>query len=285
MFSIKWEKVKKMKKLLFSLLLLFLLVPPVSAQIEYIGFSLPEDESSANPYQLEPYYFLHYLYTDVLYFFGLLDELDLRTKAEIFTKLFNNMGEGHPAGIIVKFAGRDKPLRVSYRVFAKEGILVVFMTTNYDYEKEEILERFTWDCYCRLYYIVGDKLVNENYAYSEDKEEIYRANLNNLADLYIFDDRLENDHLIEELLLEYINSSYSATSKLVGNLTLAQYYMVMNELEKAQESLAEAEALFADLERGDKQDWRVPFLITQEELEIIMHLQSARPFPVDRQYL
>ena len=169
MFSIKWEKVKKMKKLLFSLLLLFLLVPPVSAQIEYIGFSLPEDESSANPYQLEPYYFLHYLYTDVLYFFGLLDELDLRTKAEIFTKLFNNMGEGHPVGIIVKFAGRDKPLRVSYRVFAKEGILVVFMTTNYDYEKEDPGEIYL-GLYCRLYYIVGDKLVNENYAYQKTKK-------------------------------------------------------------------------------------------------------------------
>jgi hypothetical protein len=272
MFSIKWEKVKKMKKLLFSLLLLFVLVPPVSAQIESIEFSLPEEESSANPYQLEPYYFLHYLYTDVLYFFGLLDELDLPAKTEIFTKLFNNMGAGHPVGVVIKLAGHDEPLRVSYRVFADGDMLLVYMTTNYDYQKEEILKRFTWECYSQLYYIAGDKLVNDNYIYSEEKEEIYKVNLNNLADLYIFDERAGNDHLIEELLLEYINSSYSATSKLVGNLTLAQYYMVMNELEKAQESLAEAEALFADLEGRDKKDWRVPLLITREELQIIMGL-------------
>ena len=95
-----------MKKLLFSLLLLFLLVPPVSAQIEYIGFSLPEDESSANPYQLEPYYFLHYLYTDVLYFFGLLDELDLPAKRRSYEAL-QQYGWGHPVGVVIKLAGHD----------------------------------------------------------------------------------------------------------------------------------------------------------------------------------
>ena len=46
-----------MKKLLFSLLLLFLLSPGICA-IEYIGFSLPEDESSAILINLEPYNFL-----------------------------------------------------------------------------------------------------------------------------------------------------------------------------------------------------------------------------------
>ena len=114
-------------------------------------------------------------------------------------------------------------------------------------------------------------MVNDITYTLKKKEREYIGKPHNLADLYIFDERAENDHLIEELLLEYINSSYSQVSKFVGNLTFVQYYMVTNELEKAREKLAEAEALFADLEGRDKKDWRVPLLITQEELQIIAH--------------
>jgi len=271
------EKGEKMRRLLFSLLIVFILSTYVSAQIEYVGFTLPEDESSENLYNLEPYYFLHYFYIDVLYFFGLLDQLDLHTKAEIFAKIFNNIGEGYPAGITVKFADQDEPLHVSYRVFANESSALVFMTTNFDFKNEEFLERYTLDCYVRIYNVFGDKLVNEYYLFSEEKEELYKANLNNLADLYIFDERVENDHLVEGLLLKYINSDPSLVSKFVGHLTFAQYYMLINDPEKARERLAEAEVLFANLEEKDKEDWGLPLVITKEEAQIIAQVKGALP--------
>lgn len=265
-----------MKRFLFSLLLVFILAASVSAQIEYIGFSLPENESRENSYQLNPYYFLHYLYTDVLEFFDLVDQLDLQTKIEIFEKIFNNLGEDYPAGLVIKFAGWDEPLRVSYRIFANESSRSILMTTNFNLEQEKTLKRHTLDCYARGYYIFGDKLVNLNYLFSEKKEEALLSDLNNLADFYIFDERVDNDHMIEVLLLAHINSDEPPVGKFIGYLTLAQYYMVINELDQAQKTLAEAEVLFANLEETYKENWGAPFAITKEELEILAHLRSTR---------
>lgn len=267
-----------MKRLLFSLVIVFALSTCASAQIEYIGFSLPEDASSGTPYQLEPYFFLHYFYVDVLYFFDLLDKVDLQTKMEMFAKILNNIREDYPVELVIKFDDWDEPLRVSYRVFASEGRQIVFMTTNFDLENQETLPAYTWECYAHIYYIFGDKLVNNYYLFSEEKEEVHMTDLNDLADFYIFDERVDNDHLIEDLLLAHINAGDEPlVSRFVGYLTLTQYYMVINELEKAGKRLAEAEGLFEELREKDKENWGALLTMTKEQVEVIAQIRGALP--------
>lgn len=117
----------------------------------------------------------------------------------------------------------------------------------------------------------GDKL------FSAEKEEDYQTNLNNLADLYIFDERVENDSLVEDLLFEHLDTTESAVLRYVGYLTLAQYYMITDDLEKAEENLAEAEMMFADyFTEEDKANLGLPFIVTKEEVQI-MALVKGRP--------
>lgn len=271
-----------MKRVFFTLLLVLALstfVTAQSVQLEYIGFSLPEGDRGENRYNLEPYYFLHYFYTDVLNIFDLLEPLDLQVKTVMFEKMFNNISEDYPVGIVIKFADREEPLRISYRVFFTEnGRPVLIMLTNYDLEKQELLAEYSDNCYACFYYIFGDKLVDDYHLFSTEKEAEYQGNLNNLADMYIFDERAENDQLVKELLTEYINTAPAQISKFIGHLTYAQYYMVSGELEKADEALTVAGMLFDDyLEEADQENWRIPLTTMKEEAEIMAQFKSGLP--------
>lgn len=265
-----------MKRIVFSLVLVLVFSAFASAQIEYIRFAVPDEENSANLYNLEPYYFLHYFYKDVLYFFDLMEPLDLTTKTLMFEKMFNNLSADYPVGIFLKIAGWDEPLCISYRVLSNEDGMFVVMVTNYDLKQQEILADFSENCYARLYYIFGDKLVNGDKLFSAEKEEDYQTNLNNLADLYIFDERVENDSLVEDLLFEHLDTTESAVLRYVGYLTLAQYYMITDDLEKAEENLAEAEMMFADyFTEEDKTNLGLPFIVTKEEVQIMALVKGA----------
>lgn len=271
-----------MKKVIISLLLVLVLSTfgrAQSVQPEYVGFVLPEAESGENRYQLEPYYFLHYFYTDVLFFFDLLEPLDLQVKTAMVEKMFNNLNEDYPVGIVVKFAGWEEPLRLSYRVFSMEdGRQVLIMLTNYDLEKKELLAEYSDHCYACFYYLFGDKLVDDYHLFSAEKEAEYQSNLNNLADMYIFDEQMENDQLVKDLLTEHLNSASAPVSKFIGHLTFAQYYMVRGELEKADAALATAGMLFAhDLAEADKENLGLTFAMIKEEAEIMPRFKSTLP--------
>ena len=63
--------------------------------------------------------------------------------------------------------------RIVSNCCASEGRQIVFMTTKFlNLENQETSPAYTWEWYTHIYYIFGDKLVNNYYLFSEEKEEV-----------------------------------------------------------------------------------------------------------------
>lgn len=229
-------------------------------------------ESEVNRDGLHPYYFLHYFYLDVLLRLGLLDRFSLEEKAVMARRLFLNLSAEHPVRLIVKDYEPGKDLQIAYRIMEKEkaGERALMMFTNYHGEKRRLIGEEEWrEAYARLYHLRHARMVPGEYLFSREREVETKGDGNNLADLYLFDDSVENDARIEPLLTEYIAREAEPAKRYIGLLTFAQYHMVRGDFVRAEDCLDRALAVWREeiLERKDH--WWLPYLITHEEYQVL----------------
>ena len=69
-------------------------------------------------------------------------------------------------------------------------------------------------------------------------------------------------------MLEYIEKTPSADRKYLAYLTLAQYYLTVNNFDKAKSALDAASSILEIVEKKDK--WRILYTTTMEEYKICL---------------
>lgn len=183
---------------LFLLLLLCLVVNGLAGvKFELV---LPDQGRGASSEGLHAYNFVNSFYTDVLLVFGLIDQFSLEEKATIAKQLFTNLSETDPERLIIKRYVAGKDLQIIYRILPEvNGKRAVALITNYHAKTKSIVTQANVaEAYARLYYIRGSRLVARDYIFSKELEDSKQGSLNDLADLYIFDDVEENDARIED---------------------------------------------------------------------------------------
>jgi hypothetical protein len=157
----------------------------------------------------------------------------------------------------------------------------VLILSNYDLKIKDVLPLDTpkekrKDCFTAVYLIAGDKLVNENHFYSKEVEDALKSSgdLNNLADFYLFDERTDNDPLIEDILAKAFMTGKKPEEKLQTSILLSLYYMMERKLDLAGSALDSAKAILDKDIKIKKEDWQKALDIQKEEIVLINKLKG-----------
>lgn len=195
-------------------------------------------KKESNWLQLNEFFPVHYLYTDIFYRLGLYRIFTLPDKIKIFAGLLYNLDFENPVNLIVEEFQGSANLVVSLQLIRVGDQLSVLLATNTDREGKEIFAGVNnlTKTYKRSYVILEDQLIALTDLYSESKEaELIEENsADNLARFYIFDGNSSNDTVAEGLLIGSIREAKTAAERSRSQLTLCWYYLSQNRLLEAQ---------------------------------------------------
>ncbi len=237
--------------------------------------------------QLNEFFPVHYLYTDIFYRLGLHRIFTLSDKIKIFAGLLYNLDLENPVNLVVEDFQGSANLVVSLQLIRVGDQLSVLLATNTDREGKKIFVGVTnlAKTYKRSYVILEDQLIALTDLYSENKEaELIKKNsADNLARFYIFDGNFSNDAVAEGLLIGSIREAKNTVERSRSQLTLCRYYLSQNRLVEAQ-ALLLAVGTHLSREESTEDTLIEIYSLTYEELLIIKalkereaRLQESRP--------
>jgi hypothetical protein len=226
--------------------------------------------------QLNEYFLIHHLYTDIFHRFGLHQIFSLEDKIRIFAGILYNLDFQKPVNLIIDDFSEEGSLVVSLQLIRIGQRRSVLLATNTDREGTKIyvgVENLT-RTYKRSYMIVEDQLIALPDLYSEAKEsKLIKENCaDNLARFYIFDGNISNDTVAEGLLIGSIREADNALERSHSELILSRYYMSQNRLAEAQALLLAVGSQLARV--GADAELREGYSITYEELLITSALKA-----------
>jgi len=205
-----------------------------------------ENETSTHELGISKFHFVHQTFADSFFMLNLYKELSYDEMAVILQNIYN--------GVTLK----DK-VRVEYQETAPAIGKVVYFTKE-DPEKGNIFVMLTnfsnatrkfeenpdgKDQLARWYFIKGDKLVYRKDIYTKEKEEASKnGEPYELIDLYLFDDKSENDKLVKTLIDALLSSKTTGVNKLYGYLYLSEYHLLNGNLDESEKAIQEMTSLF-----------------------------------------
>jgi hypothetical protein len=237
--------------------------------------------------QLNEFFPIHHLYTDIFHRLGLHRIFSLPDKIKIFAGLLYNLDFENPVNLVVEEFQGTADLVVSLQLIRVGDQLSVLLATNTDREGKKIIAgvKNIAKTYKRSYVILEDQLIALTDLYSESKEAelIEENNADNLARFYIFDGNSSNDTVAEGLLIGSIREAKTAAERSRSQLTLCRYYLSQNRLVEAQ-ALLLAVGTHLSQDKSAEETLVETYSVTYEELLITRslkereaRLQESRP--------
>jgi hypothetical protein len=224
---------------------------PVDLTTVPFEFGCPKD-AVPNTMNLMSYAFVYDIYMDVFARFELDGKLSTVDKAQVVHFISTYLSFEYPIAFsVLDFQGGQR-LIISFRLKKTKEDTVMLMSTNFNVKTLKIVAEGSdmAGTYARLYYIRDGKFVNSNALFDAKKEkELLKAKLdvsvakNGLADMYIFDERTDNDYRIEALLDESLKAAADDQARIAPLMTLAQYRLATNDIGKAELLVAECDGL------------------------------------------
>jgi hypothetical protein len=188
--------------------------------------------------QLNEYFLIHHLYTDILHRFGLHRLFSLEDKIRILAGVLYNLDFKTPVNLIIDDFTEEGSLVVSLQLMQIGKRRSVLMATNTDPEGETIYVgvKNVAKTYKRSYVILKDQLIALSDLYSQSRESalIEENSADGLAQFYIFDGNISNDTVAEGLLIGSIREADTPAERSRCELILSRYYMSQNRLAEAQ---------------------------------------------------
>lgn len=179
--------------------------------------------------------------------------------------------------------GKDLEITITpTRLKGNEKYVTIIFLTNYNAKTKSIIEKGDDMKYAfaQLFVVYDNKWVKVTNEYSEEKESELKGedNLNNLADFYLLDERSDNDSEIEGLLLKDIAENEDELTRCVASFTLAEYYVMQKEFNKAAEQIEKATALLEALDAGKKAKISILKRVNRELLEFTEFISRDEEF-------
>lgn len=226
--------------------------------------------------QLNEYFLIHYLYTDIFHRFGLHRIFSLEDKIRIFAGVLYNLDLQTPVNLIIDNFSEEGSLVVSLQLIQIGEQRSVLLATNTNREGTTIyvgVENVA-KTYKRSYVIVEDQLIALTDLYSESRESalIEENCADRLARFYIFDGNISNDIVAEGLLIGSIREAETPLERSRSELILSRFYISQNRLVEAQALLLAVGSQLTRIGGGDA--LREGYSITYEELLITNALKE-----------
>jgi hypothetical protein len=230
---------------------------------------------------INTFYYVNHFFLHVLTNFGILDSLNNEDVEYIVGETLKGLSSGEPVNFIYNRFSGEKKLAISLSIVAKDKNNYLLLLTNYDSKKQDVLPLDTpkekrQDCFTSIYYIAPDKLVNENHFYSKEVENELKksGNLLNLADFYIFDEKPDNDVLIEEILTKAYANQKKPEDKFQAAILFSLYYMMIDKPDLALSALENARTLLDKNIKTNKKNLNDALKIQLQEIELINRLND-----------
>jgi hypothetical protein len=225
--------------------------------------------------ELNEYFPIHHLYTDVFRRFGLHKRFTLNDKIKIFAGLLYNLDFETPVNLIIDDFVDSAALVVSLQLMRIGQQPSLLLATNTDREGREVYAgvKNLAKTYKRSYVILDDQLIELTDLYSQSKEaELIENNrADELARFYIFDGNAANDTVAEGLLIGSIREAKTMPERSRAELTLCRYYISQNRLAEAQSLLLTVGKQLLQIDQDDRLAER--YSIVYDELLITFALK------------
>ena len=235
--------------------------------------------------ELNEYFLIHYLYSDVFYRFGLHTLFSLEDKIRILATVLYNLDFQTPVNLIIDDFSEEGSLVVSVQLMKFGQQRSVLLATNTDPKGSRLyvgVENVA-KTYKRSYLIVEDQLIALQDLYSRSRETsiIEENRADRLARFYIFDGNLSNDTVAEGLLIGSIREAETPLERSRLELMLSRYYISRNRLVEAQalllavgSQLSKSNSMEASQDNEARDELRDSYSIVYEELLITNALKE-----------
>ncbi len=230
---------------------------------------------------IDSFYYVNHFFLHILTNFGILDRLNDEDVEYIIEETLRALSNKEPVNFIFNRYVGDKKLAISLSIVSKDDKNYLLLLTNYDSVKKEALPLDTpkekrKDCFTTIYYIAPDKLINENHFYSREIEDTLKkaGNLMNLTDFYIFDEKTDNDSLIEEMLTKAYGSSKKAEDKFQIAVLFSLYYMMVRKTDFALTAIENARTILEKDMKENKKNLKLALDIQYQEIQLIRKLSG-----------
>jgi hypothetical protein len=251
------------------------------------GYRILKDgrQNHENWLELNEYFLIHYLYSDIFFRFGLHKRFSLEDKIRILAAVLYNLDYQAPVNLIIDGFSEEDPLVVSIQLMKFGQQRSVLLATNTDPRGSRIyvgMENIA-KTYKRSYLIVEDQLIALQDLYSRSRETsiIEENRADRLARFYIFDGNLSNDSVAEGLLIGSIREAETPLERSRLELMLSRCYISRNRLVEAQalllavgRQLSKGTPGGAIQEGGARDELRDTYSIVYEELLITNALKE-----------
>lgn len=264
-----------MKKILL-LSVLFLMSYTAFAQ-DKIKIRVTKQDST-NIYGINKFYFVHQLFANAFFMTDLYKQLDINEMLNIInTALYRTDKENFVGVLIKQKEGPKATLIFSIYENTKIGTVLVLRTNFHVKERIFTEEPDEKNSLVRWYIIKGEKLVYRKDLYSEETEkQIKEEAPHKLIDYYLFDDNFENDSKVLGLINEIlINENADKTEVLYAKLYLGEFYLLNNEIDKAQKEIVGLKEYFDKYKNnGIKPEYSMIVNMAETEFELMKKMNK-----------
>jgi hypothetical protein len=236
---------------------------------------LMPDQPETDILDVNTYTAVHLLYMDIFYRLDLMDALSAEDKAEITGAMMNNISFRYPVNVIIRDYFTEGDLKLGIRLGQDSGPPYIVLMANMDRTNGRMIsnEDSFGNAYYVLYYVVNGSMVRESNLFDPSMEQEYLSQdiPNNLADLYLFDEKPDNDRLIQGYLEEGVRGG-DPFSRAVAHATWAQYCLSLNDYSGAAAHLEEVSGLRRKVTEEQSDSLQGTLYMMDEEIFIMRNI-------------
>lgn len=201
---------------------------------------------SENQLGIDNYYFVHQTFADAFYMTDLYKQLSDDEMYSILKNAYYSVTKDEKVMVIIE-QPNGPSARLAFKFIGNTEKLgdILVLATNFN-SKSRIFEEEvdSNESIYRWYKIEKGKLVYRKDLYSKKVEkENRKKNSYSIIGMYLFDDNFENDKKVKPLIDKLLASDKGDLEKLYGYLYLGEYWLLNNDLKKAEESVQKLKEL------------------------------------------
>ncbi|SRX56132.1 hypothetical protein [Aequorivita sp. CIP111184] len=204
-----------------------------------------------NQLVIDKFYFVHQTFADAFYMTDLYKQLSDDEMYAILHNAYYSVTKDEKVLVMIEQPS-GPPARLAFNFMGNTEKLgdILVLATNFNKKSRVFEEKVdSEESIYRWYKIDHGKLVYRKDLYSKKAEmENRESNSYSLIGMYLFDDNFENDDKVKPLLDELLASNKEDIEKLYGYLYLGEYWLLQNDLIKAEAALEELKELLKNSE-------------------------------------
>ncbi len=201
---------------------------------------------SENQIGIDIFYFVHQTFADAFYMTDLYKQLTNDEMYSILKNSYYSVTKDEKVLVIIEQQnGPDARLAFNFIGNTEKLGDILVLATNFNNKSRVFEEEIdSKESIYRWYKIEKGKLVYRKDLYSKKAEKENRKKISySLIGMYLYDDNFENDTKVKPLIDKLLSSDKDDLEKLYGYLYLGEYWLLHNDLKKAEESVQKLKEL------------------------------------------